>query len=99
MERKNAGYKIIDSVTVGRTEFVLGQHPTAPSQFVTWECTAGGTDYIWGHYFSNPLDAKTDLAQRVLQETEILKQQQKEISQLTRKSETPTKQKNLIPER
>ena len=42
--RMNAGYIITDSVHVGRTEFVLGVHSTAPSQFVTWACK-GGSDY------------------------------------------------------
>ena len=34
--RINAGYIITDSIHVGETEFVLGVHSTAPSQFVTW---------------------------------------------------------------
>ena len=52
--RINAGYIITDSIHVGETEFVLGVHSTAPSQFVTWACK-NGTDYFWGHYFSDPL--------------------------------------------
>ena len=45
--RINAGYIITDSIHVGETEFVLGVHSTAPSQFVTWACK-NGTDYFWG---------------------------------------------------
>ena len=52
--RMNAGYIITNSVHVGRTEFVLGVHSTAPSQFVTWACK-DGKDYYWGHYHSDLL--------------------------------------------
>ena len=33
----NAEYQITARVRVGKAEFVIGEHPTAPDQFVTWE--------------------------------------------------------------
>ena len=68
--RMNAGYIITDSVHVGRTEFVLGVHSTALSQFVTWACK-GGSDYYWGHYHSDLLSATKDLLERANQELEF----------------------------
>lgn len=68
-ERKNAGYAITDSVHVGDTEFVIGEHPRAPSPFVTWEC-AGGENYFWGHYFADRRSAVKDLLERAQQELE-----------------------------
>lgn len=68
--RTNAGYIITDSVHVGRTEFVLGVHSTALSQFVTWACK-GGSDYYWGHYHSDLLTATKDLLERATQELDF----------------------------
>lgn len=36
--RKNAGYIITNSITIGESEIVLGVHETRPNEFVTWEC-------------------------------------------------------------
>lgn len=35
----------------------MGEHPTAPAQFVTWERTPAnesdrGRNYYWGHYYT-----------------------------------------------
>lgn len=65
--RINAGCILTDSVHVGETEFVMGVHSKASSQFVTWACK-NGTDYFWGHYFSDPLLAMKDLLSRANQE-------------------------------
>lgn len=65
--RVNANYIITDSIHIGNKEFVLGVHNTAPSQFVTWECT-GGNDYNFGHYYSDMLSATKDLLERANQE-------------------------------
>ena len=62
-ERKNAGYTIVQSLKIGNTEFVIGHHPTAPSPYVTWECT-NGDNYFWGHYFKERHDADRDLLAR-----------------------------------
>ena len=67
----NAGYIITSSVHVGKSEFVLGISTKAPGQFVTWKCS-GGTDYDWGHYFSDQFAAEKDLVARAQEEIEIL---------------------------
>lgn len=67
--RENANYIITDSIHIGNKEFVMGVHRTAPSQFVTWECT-GGNDYNWGHYHSDLLSATKDLLERANGELE-----------------------------
>lgn len=51
---KNQGYAILKAVMLenGRG-FALGEHPTAPSPYVTWACyddKNGQRQYEWGHY-------------------------------------------------
>ncbi len=51
---KNQGYSILKAVMLenGRG-FALGEHPTAPSRYVTWACyddKDGLRQYEWGHY-------------------------------------------------
>lgn len=65
-ERINAGYTIIQSVTVGDTEFVLGENRKAPDPYVTW-CCDGGTNYNWGRYFGSYHRARTNLFERALE--------------------------------
>ena len=80
-ERINEGYKIINAISIGHTEFVLGVNVKHPDMFVTWECK-GKTDYFWGHYYDNELKATKDLCQRVMDETLYLEhreQKQKTI--------------------
>jgi hypothetical protein len=43
--------------------------------FVTWKCS-GGSNYYWGHYFTDELSAKRDLLQRAKDELERLDKQQ-----------------------
>ncbi len=62
-ERINGGYTIIQSVSVGNTEFVLGENQKAPDPYVTWECR-NETNYYWGHYFGSYYRARTDLFDR-----------------------------------
>lgn len=69
--RMNAGYIITSSVHVGESELVLGFSTKAPGQFVTWKCS-GGTDYYWGHYFTDQFAAEKDLVARAQEEIEFL---------------------------
>ena len=68
-KRINEGYVITDSIHVGETEFVLGKMDSKPPMYVTWACK-GGDNYYWGHYFSDPLDAKKDLLDRAVEEVD-----------------------------
>ena len=70
--RINEGYIITDSIQVGETEFVLGKLDSKIPMYVTWACK-GGDNYYWGHYFSDPLEAKQDLLDRANEELEYLK--------------------------
>lgn len=65
--RSNAGYTIIDSVMVNDREFVLGVNENDPAQYVTWLCS-DNSYYTWGHYFTDPLQARKDLLERALEE-------------------------------
>ena len=65
--RINEGYVITDSIHIGDTEFVLGQSKSELSMYVTWACK-GGNNYYWGHYFSDPMEAKKDLLGRANEE-------------------------------
>lgn len=86
--RINAGYIITDSVHVGTTEFVLGVHSTAKSQFVTWACE-GGTDYNWGHYHSDLLTATKDLLERAAQELAFCMEAKTEEKSPQKETEEP----------
>ena len=68
-DRSNEGYTIIDSIQVGETEFVFGKLDGKIPMYVTWACK-GGNNYYWGHYFSDPLEAKKDLLGRASEELE-----------------------------
>lgn len=69
--RMNAGYIITSSVHIGESEFVLGVNMKAPGQFVTWKCS-DGTDYYWGHYFSDQFATEKDLVARAQEEIQYL---------------------------
>ena len=74
MEKENnAGYTITDRLTVGNTEFVIGQNENALAKFVTWKCKKGETDYYWGHYLSERMTALEDLCNRALDEIHYLR--------------------------
>ena len=70
-ERINRGYKIIESIFVGKTEFVLGENINGASQYVTWKCK-NGDDYYWGNYISDYNSARLDLYRRVSEEISYL---------------------------
>ena len=70
-DRVNEGYTITDSIHVGNAEFVIGKSSSAPAMYVTWECK-GGDYYFWGHYFTDPLEAKKDFLARAGEELEYL---------------------------
>lgn len=80
--RMNAGYRIINAISVGNKEYVLGIHSEVPNQFVTWECK-NGTDYFWGHYLNTPLKAMRDLCERVMDEVQYLEQKEENQYYLT----------------
>ena len=85
--RINEGYIITDSVHIGLTEFVLGVHSTAPSQFVTWACK-DGNDYYWGHYHSDMLTATKDLLERATQELELCMENKARAQEQTPQTKT-----------
>lgn len=78
----NAGYVITDRLTVGNSEFVIGQNENAPAQFVTWKCTKGEKSYYWGHYCKERLTAIEDLCNRALDEIHYLKSLQQEQNEV-----------------
>ena len=72
----NATYRIIARVQVGPTEFAMGEHPTAPAQFVTWERTPAnesdrGKNYYWGHYSSDRTGIIEDFCDRAKTEFDL----------------------------
>jgi len=99
MEKEiNAGYVITDRLTIGNTEFVIGQREAEPVQFVTWKCTKGEKDYYWGHYLRDRLAALEDLCNRALDEIHYLRslRQEKDTNiKMVRQSD----KKNRMPER
>ena len=62
-ERKNAGYTIVNAIEICGGEVVLGVNELNPCKYVTWECT-NGTNYFWGHYFTDLLTAQKDFCKR-----------------------------------
>ncbi|MDE6280539.1 MAG: hypothetical protein K2M15_01890 [Oscillospiraceae bacterium] len=90
--RINEGYIITDSIHVGETEFVFGKLDSNIPMYVTWACK-GGDNYYWGHYFSDPLDAKKDLLDRAGEELEFQKERE------ARAAEKPPKEQDKECER
>lgn len=91
-KRINQGYEIIQSIQVGRAEFVLGEHPQAPCRYVTWECKDKDS-YFFGHYTSNLLAATKDLCERAMAEIEYLEQKGAERNSNQKDQEEPRKRK------
>ncbi|MCL6457809.1 MAG: hypothetical protein K6T85_07370 [Gorillibacterium sp.] len=88
----HAGYMITDRLTVGNTEFVIGQRKEVPVQFVTWKCRKGEKGYFWGHYLDDRLTALEDLCNRSLAEIHELKSlRQEQASRETAARQLPTK--------
>ena len=79
--RKNAGYLITNSITIGESEIVLGVHEKIPNYFVTWECF-GQESYYWGHYFADLLTAQKDFLERSLNKVKFY-----EMNKTKKKSE------------
>ena len=63
-KRINAGYVITDSIKIGDTEVVLGEHSKAAAPYVTWLCK-NENNYFWGHYFTDKEAATKDFYDRV----------------------------------
>lgn len=76
---KNQGYSILRAAMLenGRG-FALGEHPTAPSRYVTWACyddKHGQRQYEWGHY-GNDLNAmEQDFKHRLMEYQRLYKVQ------------------------
>ena len=77
-KRQNAGYIITDTIHIGDTEFVLGEHLEAAAPYVTWECN-GNDNYFWGHNFMDRKAAIRDLIERTEKELIFQQQQEKQI--------------------
>lgn len=72
--RVKQGYKVLDSETVGETEFVLAENPKAPQPFATWrrDLENGPTDFYWCRYFTEEGAARLDFRKRVVEERKDL---------------------------
>jgi hypothetical protein len=94
----NAGYVITDRLTIGNTEFVIGQNENAPAKFVTWKCKKGEKNYYWGHYCNDHMTALEDLCNRALDEIHYLRSLQQE-KDTDVKIARQTEKKSRVPER
>ena len=90
--RINEGYVITDSIHVGEMEFVFGKLDSKIPMYVTWACK-GGNNYFWGHYFSDPMEAKKDLLNRAGEELEY------QMERRARAAEKPPKEQEKERER
>ena len=68
---KNQGYTILRAAMLenGRG-FALGEHPTAPSRYVTWACYDDEHDqrqYEWGHYGDDFAAMEQDFNRRLVE--------------------------------
>lgn len=75
-KRINHGYEIIQSIVVGKTEFVLGVNKTETNPYVTWECVDKNA-YYYGNYANTLLAATRDLCERAIDEIEKIEQREK----------------------
>lgn len=74
MEKEmNAGYEIIEKLTVGENHFVLGKSDGAyGTKYATWcSRTEDPTNFFWGHYLENYHDAQEDLYARALEQAQM----------------------------
>jgi len=62
-QRTNIGYKIIDSIHIGNTEFVIGYNKKASMPYVVWECQ-NSDNFCFGSFVSNRVVAEQTLLQR-----------------------------------
>ena len=91
-KRVNQGYEIKQSIQVGSAEFVLGEHPKAPSRFATWQCR-DQDDYFFGHYHNDLLKAVKDLCERAMSEIEYLEQKETERNSIKKDQKEPKQRK------
>ena len=67
----NAGYVIRRTILFdNQSGFALGEHPTAPSRYVTWACyddEHGQRQYEWGHYGDNLTAMEQDFNRRLVE--------------------------------
>ena len=94
----NAGYVITDRLTIGNTEFVIGQNENAPAKFVTWKCKKGEKNYYWGHYCNDRMTALEDLCNRALDEIHYLRSHRQE-KDANVKMAIQSEKKSRVPER
>ena len=99
---KNQGYAILKAVMLenGRG-FELGEHPTAPSRYVTWACyddKDGQRQYEWGHYGNDRTAMEQDFTDRVQDYQRIYNGKTKEdlLCQIVHLTEQPF-QKQRVP--
>lgn len=71
-KRSNQGYEIIESRTIGSTEFVVGHNPNAPDPYVCWVCK-NGMDYSWGRYRNTLSQARAEMNIRYRDEKRYLR--------------------------
>lgn len=62
-QRSNIGYKIIDSIHIGSTEFVIGYNQKASMPYAVWECQ-NSDNFCFGSFVSNRATAEQTLLQR-----------------------------------
>ena len=69
-KRTNAGYEIIETISLPNEEYVLGERTTAFNEqaYVTWVYVDG--TYYYGHYLNEYDVALKDLYERVKNELE-----------------------------
>ena len=66
-KRINGGYEIMESCTIGNNELVIGHNAKAPNPYVCWYCK-DGSDYFWGYYCNQLLEAREKLNERYQRE-------------------------------
>ena len=66
-EKNNAGYSIIEEISLRGNNYVMGHNPNAPSPYVTWAYVEDRDYYTFGHYFSNKTDACADMIKRAME--------------------------------
>ena len=69
--RKNQGFIIVNQITVGGAEFVLGVHEKNPNSFVTWQCK-DKDDYFGDIILQICLRHKKDFCRRALDEIKAI---------------------------
>lgn len=61
-QRTNLDYRILDSLHIGNTEFVIGYNPNVTKKHVVWECI--NDKYYFGHFFKSRIAAEDDFLKR-----------------------------------